>query len=376
MKNIMIVLLCIVLLVALLVGGYVLYVSLQYSRIADYTPLEINNPQEQVLQKDTEYTALTYNIGFGAYDPAFSFFMDEGVMADGTTTKGISSRAASEAAAQANTQGAISQMQENAANFMLLQEVDEKADRSWNVNQVQEITTAFPEYSWSYASNFHTAYLAYPITDPIGKTESGLLTLSQFKNDSAVRRSYPVDQGFPTKFFDLDRCFEVNRFPVEGGGELVLINSHMSAYDEGGLIREQQMKLITEVMKAEREKGNWVIVGGDFNHAFSQPLDVIPSGQQIPAWVTEFDYSALPEGFRVVEADNLTTIGTCRGSDIPYTKGVNYEVVVDGFIVSDNVNATATNLDLGYLYSDHNPVRMTFSLLAPEAQAEEVPVEE
>lgn len=374
-KRIIIILLCIILFIALVVGGYLLYVTLQYKRIPDYTPLEVNNQQEAVVQQGAEYSALTFNLGFGAYSPEFSFFMDEGTMKDGTKVKGISSRSASEENTVANTQGVISQLQANSSNFILLQEVDEKADRSWGVNQVATITSAFPEYSWVYASNFHTAYLAYPVKDPIGASESGLVTLSQFKNDSAVRRSYPVDESFPTKFFDLDRCFEVNRMPVEGGGELVLINSHMSAYDEGGLVREQQMKALVEMMQAERAKGNWVIVGGDFNHAFSQPLDAFASDQEVPEWVTEFDVADLPEGFRLVEADNLTTVGTCRASDIPYTKGVNYEVVVDGFLVSDNVNASATNLDLGYLYTDHNPVKMQFSLFTPEVPEGEVAAE-
>ena len=49
-------------------------------------------------------------------------------------------------------------------------------------------------------------------------------------------------------------------------------------------------------------------------------------------------------------------------ADIPYTKGVNYTSVLDGFIVSDNVTATAENIDADFMYSDHNPVKLTFKL--------------
>nr|MCR5741178.1 hypothetical protein [Gammaproteobacteria bacterium] len=53
---------------------------------------------------------------------------------------------------------------------------------------------------------------------------------------------------------------------------------------------------------------------------------------------------------------------TCRAAEMPYTKGVNYEVVIDGFIVSDNISVDLIyNIDGGYLYSDHNPVYMEFS---------------
>ncbi|MCR0381733.1 hypothetical protein MKC91_02965 [[Clostridium] innocuum] len=47
---------------------------------------------------------------------------------------------------------------------------------------------------------------------------------------------------------------------------------------------------------------------------------------------------------------------------MPYQKGVNYTVILDGFIVSDNVEAVAENMDTDFAYSDHNPVKMTFTL--------------
>ena len=53
---------------------------------------------------------------------------------------------------------------------------------------------------------------------------------------------------------------------------------------------------------------------------------------------------------------------TCRSTDIPYTKGVNYTSVLDGFIVSDNIEATAINIDADFEYSDHNPVLLNFRL--------------
>lgn len=372
LKRVLIILLCLVLAVVLMAGGYVLYIVLQYSRIPDFTPLEIENPQQAVLQTEQPYTALTYNIGFGAYNPDFSFFMDTGVMKDGAPVAGSHARAQSAEIVQANTQGAIALLGQQNPDFCLLQEVDEKSDRSWKTNQAALISSWAQGYSSVYASNFHSAYLAYPFHEPHGAVESGLLTLSRYAQTGAVRRSYPVDTGFPTKFFDLDRCFVVHRIPVEGGAELVLINTHMSAYDEGGLIRAQQMEMLTGVLRDERAKGNWVVVGGDFNHNLTGIDEAFPTQQQVPEWVAMFDTASLPEGFRVVGAENAASVSTCRSSDLPYTKGVNYETVLDGFIVSDNVAATATNIDTGYLHSDHNPVLLRFSL-TPAAQPEEAP---
>lgn len=61
--------------------------------------------------------------------------------------------------------------------------------------------------------------------------------------------------------------------------------------------------------------------------------------------------------------DSGENVGTCRAAEIPYTEGVNYQTVLDGFIVSDNVEVTKVrNIDTGYEFSDHNPVEMTFVL--------------
>ena len=48
---------------------------------------------------------------------------------------------------------------------------------------------------------------------------------------------------------------------------------------------------------------------------------------------------------------------------MPYEKGVNYSVVLDGFIVSDNVQVVANeNIDGDFEFSDHNPAVMRFML--------------
>lgn len=360
LKRVGLVLLCVLLLLVLIIGGYVAFVAANYSRIPDGEALTVENPQAATLGRGQDYTALTYNIGFGAYDHAFSFFMDTGRMLDGTPVTGTESRAASLEVVQANTQGVIGLAAGFAPDFQLYQEADVASHRSWKVDQSAEIRAAFPGYGSVFAHNFQSVFLMYPPTKPIGAVESGLLSLSRFAVEGAQRRSYPVDDGFPTKFFDLDRCFSVLRLPVEGGGELVLMNSHMSAFDEGGIIRAAQLKMLAEVMAEEQAKGNWVVVGGDFNHMLTDTP--FPSGQEVPGWVFPFDFDALPEGFSVVVADNAAEVPTCRSTDMPYTPGVNFTAVLDGFIVSDNVRARAENVDNNFRYSDHNPVLLTFAL--------------
>ena len=361
----------------LVIAAYVAYVALTYSRIADNVSLDVQTPSAQAgdsadasnadsgaLQVGREYTATTYNIGFGAYTPDYTFFMDEGRMADGTKTVGEHAKAVSKSSVENCTSGAINAIKSENPDFALFQEVDTDSDRSWHVNQLDAITDAFGQMNSVFAQNLHSANLLYPLNDPIGTMNSGILTLSGCGIDSAVRRSYPISDAFPTKFFDLDRCFAVVRIPVEGTDkQLVLINSHMSAYDEGGVFRAQQMELLMGVMRQEAQAGNWVIAGGDWNHALCGSQDMYVSQQQIPDWLAVFDDEDLPEGFSVVRADNIEDVPTCRDDDIPYAPGVTYTSTVDGFLVSGNVDAQAENLDTGFACSDHNPVKLTFKLV-------------
>lgn len=356
----------VILMVLLLVVGYVVYMQMQYYRIEDNKTLEITNPQQGTLKVGESYTAATYNIGFGAYLQDYSFFMDTGHMADGTYVQGKSSRAKSEESVHMATTADAENMARLDLDFLLLQEVDSDATRSYNVDQrsyfTQNTDGLFKDYASSYAVNFHSAYLFYPFNEPHGIANAGLLTLSRYEIKDAVRRSYPVDDSFPTKFFDLDRCFALLRIPVENKKELVLINSHMSAYDKGGLIREKQLALLCGVISEEYQKGNYVIVGGDFNHILDSEPDVFASEQLVPEWVASLSQSDMPAHFSIVKAKNDTQVATCRSCDIPYTKGVNYTSVLDGFIVSDNIKAETENIDLDFMYSDHNPVLLTFTL--------------
>ena len=101
-----------------------------------------------------------------------------------------------------------------------------------------------------------------------------------------------------------------------------------------------------------------------WNHALCGSLEMYESQQQVPPWVSTLDESELPSGFSVVRACNIEDVATSRGVDIPYEEGFIYRVTVDGFIVSDNVTATTENIDAGFVYSDHNPVKLIFTLAA------------
>ena len=126
---------------ATVVGGYGIYLESHYARIPDDELVQTGKAGAEdaarQLEPGREYTAATYNIGFGAYTPDYTFFMDEGRMADGTPTRGTSSVATSRESVEACTQGDVSSLRDafggEGPDFVLLQEVDVDSDRIMSI---------------------------------------------------------------------------------------------------------------------------------------------------------------------------------------------------------------------------------------------------
>ena len=339
-----------------IVLGYLLYVITTYDRIPDNLSLEVEGEAEYAcVNVDREYTIVTQNIGFGAYTRDFTFFMDGGKQ----------SRAESPDSVRACVNAAISTVSSFSPDFILFQEVDIDSTRSYHIDQYEIITDAFAGYSSVKGINYDSAYLMYPFTEPHGASYSSMATLSRYEIISSLRRSFPISTSL-SKFLDLDRCYTVSRIVTENGKELVIYNVHSSAYGGSDEIRTAQMTMLMNDMKAEYDRGNYVICGGDFNHDFTgNSTQMLNGGMQTLeyGWAQPFPEELIPEGFsRCISYTGDSLAPTCRDCDVPYEEG-NFTIIVDGFIISDNVECVEVeNIVTGFAYSDHNPVVLKFRL--------------
>lgn len=334
--------------------AYLLYVVCSYDRIPD--GLECNIDRAECGEKaelGKEYTIVTQNVGFGAYTPEFTFFMDGGKESKAESAESV--------------KNCINMAAENVSalspDFILFQEIDLDSTRSYHIDQYAMLRERFGTYCSSYAVNYDSAFLMYPIFDPHGASKSSIATFSKLDISSSIRRSLPISTSF-SKFLDLDRCYSVSRIEVEGGKELLLYNVHFSAYGGNAEIRRAQMTMMLSDMENEYKKGNYIVCGGDFNHDFtgSSVLD-LNGYEEEHGWAQPFPAEYIPKGFsRCMNYKDGKLDPTCRNCDIPYKEG-NYTIIVDGFIVSDNVECVEVeNIDTGFEYSDHAPVRMVFKL--------------
>lgn len=338
------VLLGLLLLVVLAAGGLLGYLSLTEYRPDDIELLEL----VQAARKDNvrvgeRLDVLSFNTGYCGLGREQDFFMDGGSMV----------RPRSEEDVRANLNGILSELVRQNVDIYLLQEVDFDSWRSYYTNQADTYRHGL-SLNMACAYNFKCEFVPYP-WPPLGKVESGLVTFTGLNVTEATRESLPVPFSWPVSMANLKRCLLIERVPVEGTDrELVIINLHLEAYDDGEGKRAQTEQLM-QILAAEYRNGNYVIAGGDFNQTFegaaSYPLLDESFWQPSKVYVSD-----LPNGFSFVYDDATPT---CRLLNKPYDgerKNAQF-YVIDGFIVSDNlkVNLIET-VDLNFQYSDHNPV--------------------
>ena len=346
---------CILCVFILIILGYLAYVMIDYYRLEDNLTLTPSGTaEEQTVPVGKELEITSWNIGFGAYTDQFTFFMDGGEHARGFSEEKVLN--------------AVNQMTSDLygfdSDFYLVQEVDVDSTRSYHINQYDLLTIPFKDNSIVYAQNYDSPYLFYPFTEPFGKAMSGLVTISDYSIDSALRRSLPIQEDF-AKFLDLDRCYSMSRMKTANGKELVLINFHLSAYTTDPTIANQQLAMLYKDMTDEYKKGNYVIAGGDFNKdLLSDSSKIFGVSGEDYSWAKVLPYEDVPEGLTVIAPyDAKKPVPSCRNADIPWNPDTNFQLTIDGFIVSDNIKCINSDVvDMQFACSDHNPVYMNFQL--------------
>lgn len=340
LKNI-IIMVCVILLLILGILGYF--------TLRDYNPdkKEVIALQEsEELSSDT-ITCVIWNIGYCGLSEDMSFFYDGGEQTRTTKEK---------------TEGNLAfikdqLVKENEPHFFLLQEVDIASKRSYFINEFDAISKALDNHYSYFATNYQVDYVPVPVTEPLGKVHGGLATFARYKPGKAMRYAFPGNYSWPMKLFMLDRCFLTIEYPLENGNKLIVVNTHNSAYDDGSLKRKE-MNFLKKYLLKEYAKGNYLIVGGDWNQS--------PPG--IDSYKERFDLSQtlpvkkdfMPKGWKW-GAD--FQIPTNRSLDTPLNEA-SKKRILDFYLVSPNVKILDVKTrNHHFKHTDHHPVFAKFSLI-------------
>ncbi len=334
----------------LLVSSLV-FIELSRYRPKNKTPLMATRQPLPVLQKGGLFSITTFNIGYCGLDRSQDFFLDGG------TRSGSGSKPQT----LANLQAITGYLQTLDSDFLFIQEIDKKAKRSFYLDELSYMDAHFPNYGISFAVNYKVPYVPVPFTHPMGSVHSGLALLSRYHAKSWTRYQYPGREDWPRQLFELERCFLEAKIPLDNGKILVLINSHLSAFDKGGRIRKLQLQFLKKHIVNEYQNGNYVIVGGDWNHNLpATHPENFPHQEAAPFWLQNLPADFTPKGFQWACDSGIPSVRTVAK---PYHQGVNYTAVIDGFLVSPNVDIVKVQgHQLHFASSDHNPVTAEFLL--------------
>lgn len=331
-------------------GLFLLYINL-----TDYQPEPVEElstiyvPDNPSLNPE-DISLITWNIGYAGLDNTMDFFYDGGRRVRTT-----------EETTRENLRQIIDFIQAHPADFWLLQEVDFNARRTYSIDQPAIIAQALPDYHLTKAVNYKVPFVPVPLREPMGRVLAGQLSLSKPMPRLARRYAYPLIAGWPDRLFLLDRCFIETRYELDNGAELVVLNTHNSAFVDNQLLMDKELEVIRNKMLREFELGNYVIAGGDWN---MNPPAFRPEGgyggHRFEAVPVSIPAELLPKGWQVVY-DSSTPSN--RFLDEAYLKDSTRATTIDFFVVSPNVSVNSVKaFDLGFGPSDHHPVRLEVAL--------------
>ena len=337
----------------MLFAGVLEYLTLTEYRPAERERVSVESGGRALIGAGDPFTVVTWNCGYGALGDNADFFMDGGKSVFTADKERVRLNIA-------KITDALAQMQ---PDVIFLQEVDRDSARSRGIEEVIELSNTLQEkydmiYTSAFAGNFKVRFVPFPVP-PIGRVNSGLVTFSDALARDAERIQLPIPFKWPVRLANLKRCLLVERLPLQNvDRELVLINLHLEAFDNGEG-KEAQTVMLREILEEEAANGNYVIAGGDFNQSFSN-TDISDYPLQEGVWAPgHIDTSEFTDGWQCLMD---ASVPTCRSLDKPYAgadKDTFQYYVIDGFIVSSNIEVKSVQTqDLGFVNSDHNPVVM------------------
>ncbi len=344
-------LLYLILFVVLAFGAFLLYITL-----TDYQPDKVENlmpenrPKAQPLQQDT-FNLMTWNIGYAGLGAEMDFFYDGGKKV--RPTKKMVEKYLSGIKHFVRTNDTI--------NFWLIQEVDKDSHRSYHIDEVKQITNSKKNSMGVFAKNYDCPFVPVPLYEPMGSVVAGQMTFSQFPFIDAKRFAYPLIASWPNKLFLLDRCFILTRFPLKNGKDLVILNTHNSAYVYDSLLRVKELNIMKNKMLEEYKKGNYVIAGGDWNAnpPLYKPLGNY-AGDRFVKTKVQMSIKTFPSTWKWAYD---ATAPTNRQNDKSFVRGENGTTCIDYFVLSPNINVlNVKTIDLNFENSDHNPVYLKVAL--------------
>ena len=294
-------------------------------------------------------TIITWNIGYAGMGKEADFVMDGGQQR----------RPESKELVQRNLTAVAKFLAEHPADVYFLQEVAQASWNTYRIDTLARMKKVLNEYGSAFGADVKTRYVPPPLRVCVGNA-----IFSRCRLRAYDRLALPLEPQFQAGMFRKAYRMHVVRLPLaDERGEWVLVNIHLAAFDEAAAIRQRQLSAIADFAIREFERGNLVIVGGDWNLRLARTNFPHRTDKRHLFWVHDLPVNIFPAGWKV-QADSR--VPSVRTAHQPYVEGDNYVCIIDGFICSPNVVVhDVRTYDLGFSNTDHHPVLIRVQALPP-----------
>jgi len=327
--------------------AFIGYIQLTDFRPSDKVPIELRGNRHELENVDGTLSIITWNIGYAGLGKEMDFFYDGGEMVrpdyrqHKNYLKGITEFL----------------MANDSVEVFLLQEVDRNSRRSYEYNQMKHITDSLERFSGVFAKNYDVPFVPLPVTSPMGKVDAGMATFSKLRPKMTFRYALPQSHSWPMSLFMLDRAVIKSTFPFPDRKNLVVLNIHNSAYADEEAARAAELEVIKSIALEEYNKGNYVVIGGDWNQ---NPPDFkiqsIPKGKET-GFTLQDDY--IGKEWKWVYDEHEATN---RSLKRPYSES-SKKTIIDFYLLSPNLTVEEVEvLEQNFRFSDHEPVYIRFRL--------------
>jgi len=287
-------------------------------------------------QPTADYTVLIWNLGFGGLGEGAEFFPDGGHRLIPSSRREVGRY----------VEGIGRFVASVGADVCLFQEAALPSAVNRRADLLAALAARLPGRWSAYSPEVR---ICFP------RVSVGAATFSPGPPRVVERLELPRERGGARQFVHL----LVARFLIPGG-ELVIGNLHLSAFDEGASARHRQLEAVAEFLLAEQGQGHQVVLGGDWNLLLAATDFPHTTEERYLSWIQPLPPGFPPPGFRLAVDPSVPTVRTLER---PYVRGQNYTAVIDGFLVSANIEVLwVRTFDLGFRFSDHQPVLLRLAL--------------
>ena len=332
----------------LLIGLGLFYLTLAgCMTLSDKTiPTRTAVPNDTMSPAVEPLVVMTWNIGYAGLGEESDFRADGGHML----------RPPGKDVVKKNLAGIQTVLREAQPDVLLSQELAGPGFLTMGVDVLGGVQSALPGYSMFFSSDIRTRLFPGPLS-----LLHGLGTFARVDHDETKIVRIAEEPGTIMGFIKRRYHLQVTELDVSGQ-PWVLINVHLSAFDEGANTRMVQLREVLALADSYYRQGKAVAVGGDWNMRLTETDFAYTADASAQFWIHDFPREELGEGWQLAVDPSVPSV---RTNEQTYTAGVNYTTIIDGLLVSPNVQVeSAKGFDLGFKYTDHQPV--IFSLRRSE----------